>query len=467
MTGVFSRGLSQTVEQFKVTSTGVAPIRITIDSIAADQMYIGTMELLKPLCTGDCSLSGDGNKFIQLDGIQQKAFNSMNQNFLVPFDLKFTLLINISDHQMNMEYRVGKTYIHNQNRSSGLTYTDFFKKSGDVKEQYQESKNELERAINAFPVAIYQHLKKNYIPKLVSKQNEKGYVQGGFKISVWQYFDSKGRVEMVINYNTGKLMYQKPDTARYFVIKNSSVEALKLDVRPMPTFGFQNFFMFINDTFNRDGFDSCDSLDIGRVVVNFDVDTLGYATNWALAEGTNQNQCYSGILSSLKKLSQIDWITAVSQKRKVVTRFAIPIVLRSEFDKTDFSTIPLNSVEATVLDPIVLTLIKSTGKVYNFVENSAEFIGGMRALSKWLSQNLKYPPSARRMGLEGRVTVKFIIERDGTISNADVLRGFDRACDKEAVRVVSIMPKWKPGRINGGTPVRQSCVMPIEFKLSE
>ena len=70
------------------------------------------------------------------------------------------------------------------------------------------------------------------------------------------------------------------------------------------------------------------------------------------------------------------------------------------------------------------------------------------------------------MGTEGKVTVKFVIEPDGSISNVDVLRGFDGACDKEAVRVIGIMPKWKPGK-QGGRAVRQAYVLPVAFKLSE
>lgn len=107
-----------------------------------------------------------------------------------------------------------------------------------------------------------------------------------------------------------------------------------------------------------------------------------------------------------------------------------------------------------------------SNKVFTYVEQSAEPVGGMAAFYKWLGNNLKYPPSARRMGLEGKVFVKFIIEPDGTISNVDVSKGFDGACDREAVRAISSMPKWKPGR-QGGRPVRQAYTLPVVFKLAE
>lgn len=104
-----------------------------------------------------------------------------------------------------------------------------------------------------------------------------------------------------------------------------------------------------------------------------------------------------------------------------------------------------------------------TTKVYNFVEISAEFRGGFTALSDFIDQNLKYPAKARELEIEGTVTVKFIIERDGRITNVELLRGIDKELDEEAVRLVSSMPKWRPGKI--GRAVRQSYVLPISFRL--
>jgi len=105
-------------------------------------------------------------------------------------------------------------------------------------------------------------------------------------------------------------------------------------------------------------------------------------------------------------------------------------------------------------------------KIFTFVEQSAEFVGGLEGFYKWLQKNLRYPAAARRMGLEGKVFVKFVIEPTGVISGVEVVKGFNGECDKEAVRVISIMPKWKPGR-QSGRAVRQSYQLPIAFKLAE
>jgi protein TonB len=98
------------------------------------------------------------------------------------------------------------------------------------------------------------------------------------------------------------------------------------------------------------------------------------------------------------------------------------------------------------------------------VEQQAEFEGGLQALGKYLNKNLRYPASARRMGIEGQVFVSFVIDKEGKISDIQVVKGISADCDKEAVRVVSSMPNWKPGKQNG-RPVKSRFVLPIRFKL--
>ncbi|MBI1769326.1 MAG: energy transducer TonB [Bacteroidetes bacterium] len=154
-------------------------------------------------------------------------------------------------------------------------------------------------------------------------------------------------------------------------------------------------------------------------------------------------------------------------EKEVIEEEKMPTI--DEIKKNETGSENIEGTGEVVFDEPVQEVVKDEGdgnKIFNFVEQSAEFVGGMAALSKWLERNLKYPPSARRMGLEGKVSVKFVIEPDGTISNVDLLKGFDGACDKEAMRVVSAMPKWKPGK-QGGRAVRQAYVLPVGFKLSE
>ena len=105
------------------------------------------------------------------------------------------------------------------------------------------------------------------------------------------------------------------------------------------------------------------------------------------------------------------------------------------------------------------------GKIFDVVEQMPEFPGGMDEMMKYLSMNVRYPEAAKKAGLQGRVVVQFIVEADGSISNAKVVRNVDEELDAEAVRVIEKMPKWKPGMQNGKT-VRVRYNIPISFRLN-
>ena len=104
------------------------------------------------------------------------------------------------------------------------------------------------------------------------------------------------------------------------------------------------------------------------------------------------------------------------------------------------------------------------GEVFQVVEEMPEFPGGMGECMKWLGQNIKYPADAKEKGVQGRVIVQFVVEKDGTIVNAKVVRGVDPDLDAEALRVVNQSPKWKPGK-QKGEAVRVKYTLPIMFKL--
>lgn len=103
-------------------------------------------------------------------------------------------------------------------------------------------------------------------------------------------------------------------------------------------------------------------------------------------------------------------------------------------------------------------------EIFLVVESQPSFPGGDDALYKYLADNLRYPREAREAGIQGRVFVSFVVEKDGSISNVKVLRGIGGGCDEEAVRVVLGMPKWIPGK-QRGIPVRVQFNLPIKFTL--
>lgn len=104
-------------------------------------------------------------------------------------------------------------------------------------------------------------------------------------------------------------------------------------------------------------------------------------------------------------------------------------------------------------------------EIFEVVEDKPDFSnGGMVGLMRYLRDNIKYPTVAQETGTQGRVTVQFVVNKDGSIVDVKVAKGIDPYLDKEAVRVISSMPKWKPGK-QRGVPVRCKFTVPVTFKL--
>ena len=121
-----------------------------------------------------------------------------------------------------------------------------------------------------------------------------------------------------------------------------------------------------------------------------------------------------------------------------------------------------NAEEAIEVENVVVD--DEQPEVYNVVEVDPEFPGGIEALYKYLAENITYPQQAKDSGIQGRVYVTFVVEKDGSITGAEVLRGIGGGCDEEALRVVNAMPKWTPGK-QLGEPVRVQFNLPVVFKL--
>ncbi|MCI7010234.1 MAG: TonB family protein [Prevotella sp.] len=103
-------------------------------------------------------------------------------------------------------------------------------------------------------------------------------------------------------------------------------------------------------------------------------------------------------------------------------------------------------------------------KVFDVVEQMPQFPGGQQALFEYLSKNIKYPVIAEENGVQGRVIVTFVVERDGSITDVKVVKSVDPSLDKEAQRVVKAMPHWIPGKQNGSA-VRVKYTVPVTFRL--
>lgn len=134
------------------------------------------------------------------------------------------------------------------------------------------------------------------------------------------------------------------------------------------------------------------------------------------------------------------------------------------------------TVNGTVFREIIVPPVESVGKgdvveakiepekELLFAEQQPEFFGGQEAFGKFLQKNLKYPSAAARAGVQGKVFIEFTVGTDGRIERAHAIKGIGFGCDEEALRVVNLMPKWRPGK-QSGEPVRVRFTLPISFQL--
>jgi len=123
--------------------------------------------------------------------------------------------------------------------------------------------------------------------------------------------------------------------------------------------------------------------------------------------------------------------------------------------------------ESTVIENVVfkdVVVEEDVDEVFTIVEDQPTPEGGMAAFYEFVSKNMKYPAQARRMGIEGKVFVQFVVDRDGKLNEVTAVRGIGAGCDEEAVRVISEAPRWKPGK-QRGRAVKVRMILPITFKL--
>lgn len=109
---------------------------------------------------------------------------------------------------------------------------------------------------------------------------------------------------------------------------------------------------------------------------------------------------------------------------------------------------------------------ENVDEIFNIVEDQPEFPGGLAAFYKYIRGKIKYPSQARRMGIEGRVYIQFVVDKDGSITDIQSVKGIGAGCDEEAVRVMKTVPKFKPGR-QRGRAVRVRMSLPISFQLAK
>ena len=117
-----------------------------------------------------------------------------------------------------------------------------------------------------------------------------------------------------------------------------------------------------------------------------------------------------------------------------------------------------------IKNEVIVNETPKQDKIFTAVEEQPKFPGGNAEMYKWISKNIRYPEAAAHDSIQGRVTLMFVVEKDGSIGDVKVVRGKHPDLDEEAVRLVKSFPKFTPGKING-TPVRVWYTLPVSFKL--
>lgn len=155
--------------------------------------------------------------------------------------------------------------------------------------------------------------------------------------------------------------------------------------------------------------------------------------------------------NQVKQMDKLDEKVAVGTENKEGTKDRLAEAVRSDIAEAAPPPPPAPKPEVS-------------NKVFDVVEEMPHFPGGPAALQAFLSSNTKYPVVAQENGVQGRVIVSFVVERDGSITDVKVVRSVDPSLDREATRVVKSMPRWSPGKQNGSA-VRVKYTVPVVFRL--
>jgi len=160
-------------------------------------------------------------------------------------------------------------------------------------------------------------------------------------------------------------------------------------------------------------------------------------------------------------------------EQQTVVKYVAPVVVDSVKVEDQTKLLMTDEQVSTTVNKEVVEVVEQKKEeveevkeeqVFVVVEEMPEFPGGELALRKYIAKAIVYPTIAQENGIQGKVFVNFVVNKDGSVSNAKIARGVDPSVDQEALRVVSTLPKWKPGK-QRGVPVRVSYTVPISFKL--
>jgi TonB family protein len=200
----------------------------------------------------------------------------------------------------------------------------------------------------------------------------------------------------------------------------------------------------------------------GRVTVQFVVNKDGSISEPKIIRGVDPDLDGEAIrvISLMPK-----WKPGMQKGQPVRVKYTVPVMFRLSDDGQKEEYKPIPKIDETVVVGYASKQAPAEEEpVFEVVENMPEFAGGMGGLMQYLSKNIKYPVEAQKAGIQGRVIMQVIIDKNGNVTNPKVTQPVDPLLDTEAIRVTASMPKWKPGT-QRGMPVNVKYTFPIVFRL--
>jgi protein TonB len=232
------------------------------------------------------------------------------------------------------------------------------------------------------------------------------------------------------------------------------------DIVPMFTGGTAEMHRFISNTLSYPA-DAAERNAQGLVVYTFVVEKDGSLSNFNIIHRADPllNEEALRILKNMPP-----WRPARHNGEIVRSETYVPMYFKLN-KNVQYSTRTSSSATARAYAKTDQSILENS-EIYTIVDKMSVYEYGEKELANFISYNMRYPKEALQQGIEGRILCSFIVGKDGSISNIEVVSGSNEALNNEAIRVLGLMPKWTPGE-NNGEKVNVKCLLPIDFTIDE
>jgi TonB family protein len=232
------------------------------------------------------------------------------------------------------------------------------------------------------------------------------------------------------------------------------------DIVPMFTGGTAEMHRFISNTLSYPA-DAAERNAQGLVVYTFVVEKDGSLSNFNIIHRADPllNEEALRILKNMPP-----WRPARHNGEIVRSETYVPMYFKLN-KNVQYSTRTSSSATARAYAKTDQSILENS-EIYTIVDKMPVYEYGEKELANFISYNMRYPKEALQQGIEGRILCSFIVGKDGSISNIEVVSGSNEALNNEAIRVLGLMPKWTPGE-NNGEKVNVKCLLPIDFTIDE